>query len=55
MENYKAADCASVDTGIRKNEIEALIQDKINPYVNVVYGPVCGCGGSLSTMLVNLD
>ena len=42
LENYTDADCASVDTGIRKIEIEALIQDKINPYLNSVYGPVCG-------------
>ena len=54
-ENYTAADCASVDTGIRKNEIEALIQDKINPYFNSVYGPVCGCGGSSWTKLVDLN
>ena len=55
VENYTAADCASVDTGIRKNEIEALIQEKINPYLNSVYGPVCGCGGSSWTKLVDLD
>ena len=55
LENYTDADCASVDTGIRKIEIEALIQDKINPYLNSVYGPVCGCGGSSWTKLVNLN
>ena len=55
MENYTAADCASVDTGIRKNDIEALVQDKINPYLNNVYGPVCGCGGLSWTKLVDLD
>ena len=55
VENYTAADCASVDTGIRKNDIEALVQDKINPYLNNVYGPVCGCGGPSWTNLVDLD
>ena len=55
VENYTAADCASVETGIRKNEIEALIQDKINPYLNSVYGTVCGCKGPSWTKLVDLD
>ena len=55
VENYTTADCESVDTGIRKNEIEALIQDKINPYLNSVYGPVCGCRGPSWTKLVDLD
>ena len=57
VENYPATDCASVGTGIRKNEIEALIQDKINKYLNSngVYGSVCGCGGPSWTKLVDLD
>ena len=56
VEIYKAADCASVETGIRKNEIEALIQDKINPYLNSVYGTICaGCGGPSWTKLVDLN
>ena len=55
VENYTAADCESVETGIRKNEIEALIQDKINPYLNSVYGTVCGCRGPSWTKLVDLD
>ena len=55
VEMDKAADCASVDTGIRKNEVEALIQDKINPYLNSVYGPVCGCGEPSWTKLVDLN
>ena len=55
VEIDKSADCASVDTGIRKNEIEVLIQDKINPYLNSVYGPVCGCRGPSWTKLVDLD
>ena len=57
VENYTATDCTSVDTGLRKNDIKDLIQDKINPYLNSVYGSVsvCGCGGPSWTKLVDLD
>ena len=54
VEIDRAADCASVDTGIRKNEIEASIQDKINPYLNSMFGH-CGCGRSSWTKLVDLN
>ena len=57
VENYTANDCASVGTGIRKNEIETLIQEKIDKYFNSngVHGSVCGCGGPSWTKLVDLD
>ncbi len=47
--------CGSPDTSLTMDEIQLLLQETINPYLNLFHGPVCGCGGPGWTTLINLD